>query len=63
MREARAPDLLVIGRRRSGDDADLGVIVLRAGRPVLLVPDTVARCHFSVWSWLGRIRVNAAADA
>ena len=42
LREARAADLLVIGRRRSGDDADPGVIVLRAGRPVLLVPDTAA---------------------
>jgi nucleotide-binding universal stress UspA family protein len=42
LREARAADLLVVGRRRSGDDADPGVIVLRAGRPVLLVPDTVA---------------------
>jgi nucleotide-binding universal stress UspA family protein len=42
LREARAADLLVIGRRRSRDDADPGVIVLRAGRPVLLVPDTVA---------------------
>jgi len=41
LREARAADLLVIGRRRSGDDADPGVIVLRAGRPVLLVPDTI----------------------
>ena len=42
LREARAADSLVIGRRRSGDDADPGVIVLRAGRPVLLVPDTAA---------------------
>jgi nucleotide-binding universal stress UspA family protein len=41
LREARAADLLVIGRRRGGDDADPGVIVLRAGRPVLLVPDTI----------------------
>ena len=42
LREARAADLLVIGRRRSGDEADPGVIVLRTGRPVLLVPDTAA---------------------
>jgi len=42
LREARAADLLVVGRRRSGDDADPGVVVLRAGRPVLLVPDTIA---------------------
>jgi nucleotide-binding universal stress UspA family protein len=40
LREARAADLLVIGRRRSGDDHDPGVILLRAGRPILLVPDT-----------------------
>ncbi|HKQ87487.1 MAG TPA: hypothetical protein VJS43_12055 [Candidatus Acidoferrales bacterium] len=42
LREARAADLLVVGRKRSKDDADPGVIVLRAGRPVLLVPDTIA---------------------
>src|SRR5262245_28967529 len=42
LREARAADLLVIGRRHSGSDDDPGVMVLRAGRPVLLVPDTVA---------------------
>jgi nucleotide-binding universal stress UspA family protein len=42
LREARAADLLIIGRRHSESDADPGVIVLRAGRPVLLVPDTVA---------------------
>jgi nucleotide-binding universal stress UspA family protein len=34
LREARAADLLVIGRRRSG------VLLLRAGRPIPLVPDT-----------------------
>jgi nucleotide-binding universal stress UspA family protein len=42
LREARAADLLVLGRKRNRDDADPGVIALRAGRPVLLVPDTVA---------------------
>jgi nucleotide-binding universal stress UspA family protein len=42
LREVRAADLLVVGRRRSADDADPGAIVLRAGRPVLLVPDTIA---------------------
>jgi nucleotide-binding universal stress UspA family protein len=42
LREARAADLLVIGPRRSEYDAEPGVIVLRAGRPVLLVPDAVA---------------------
>jgi nucleotide-binding universal stress UspA family protein len=40
LREARAADLLVIGRRRSSDDPDPGVILLRAGRPILLVPDS-----------------------
>jgi nucleotide-binding universal stress UspA family protein len=38
-REARAADLLIIGRRRSAGDYDPGAILLRAGRPVLLVPD------------------------
>jgi len=42
LREARAADLLIIGRRRGENDADPGVIVLRAGRPVLLVPDPIA---------------------
>ena len=42
LREARAADLLIIGRRHSENDADPGVIVLRAGRPVLLAPDTIA---------------------
>ena len=42
LREARAADLLVVGRKRSRDDADPGVIALRAGRPVLLVPDAIA---------------------
>jgi nucleotide-binding universal stress UspA family protein len=40
LREARAADLLIIGRRRSTGDYDPGAILLRAGRPVLLVPDT-----------------------
>lgn len=44
-REARAADLVIVGRR--ADQADLyyaldpGVTILRAGRPVLLVPDDV----------------------
>jgi nucleotide-binding universal stress UspA family protein len=42
LREARAADLMIIGRRRGGGDYDAGVILLRAGRPVLLVPDTAA---------------------
>jgi nucleotide-binding universal stress UspA family protein len=42
LREARAADLLIIGRKRSENDADPGAIVLRAGRPVLLAPDAIA---------------------
>jgi nucleotide-binding universal stress UspA family protein len=42
LREARAADLLIIGRGRGGGDDDPGVILLRAGRPVLLVPDAMA---------------------
>jgi nucleotide-binding universal stress UspA family protein len=42
LREARAADLLIIGRRRIGDEHDPGMILLRAGRPILLVPDTAA---------------------
>src|SRR6516164_3089487 len=45
-REARAADLIIVGARHTGgnmqDLADLGVILVRAGRPVLVVPDTVA---------------------
>jgi nucleotide-binding universal stress UspA family protein len=44
VRESRAADLLVIGPRRRGDplNVDPGVVVLRAGRPVLVVPDAAA---------------------
>jgi nucleotide-binding universal stress UspA family protein len=46
LREARAADLVIIGsQRRAGrvpDLADPGTIVLRAGRPVLVVPEAVA---------------------
>ena len=45
-REARAADLIIVGARHTGhsvhDLIDPGVIVLRAGRPVLVVPDTIA---------------------
>ena len=41
--EARAADLLIIGRETGSDDRDLaldpGIAILRAGRPVLIVPD------------------------
>jgi nucleotide-binding universal stress UspA family protein len=45
-REARAADLIIVGARHTGhsvhDLIDPGVILLRAGRPVLVVPDTIA---------------------
>jgi nucleotide-binding universal stress UspA family protein len=44
-REARAADLVIVGRRRLGSDVrdlvDPGAILLRAGRPVLVVPDVI----------------------
>jgi nucleotide-binding universal stress UspA family protein len=44
-REARAADLVILGRRADQGDLyyafDPGVTILRAGRPVLLVPDDV----------------------
>ena len=44
-REARAADLIIVGARHIRgnvqDLADPGVILLRAGRPVLVVPDTI----------------------
>jgi len=42
LREARAADLLIIGRRRGDHEHDPGIVLLRAGRPILLVPDTAA---------------------
>jgi nucleotide-binding universal stress UspA family protein len=45
-REARAADLIIVGARHSGgsvhDLVDPGVILLRAGRPLLVVPDVAA---------------------
>ena len=45
VREARAADLVIIGPRHRGgnlhDLVDPGVILLRTGRPVLVVPDVV----------------------
>jgi nucleotide-binding universal stress UspA family protein len=45
-RETRAADLVIIGTRQTGgnghDLVDPGAILLRAGRPVLVVPDVVA---------------------
>jgi nucleotide-binding universal stress UspA family protein len=42
-REARAADLVIVGPRHPADGVlvDPGVILLRTGRPVLIVPDTV----------------------
>jgi nucleotide-binding universal stress UspA family protein len=45
-REARAADLIIVGTRHTGgnvhDLVDPGVVLLRAGRPLLVVPDVVA---------------------
>jgi nucleotide-binding universal stress UspA family protein len=41
VREARAADLVIVGPRHGGAEYDPGLILLRAGRPILLVPDTV----------------------
>jgi hypothetical protein len=45
-REARAADLIIVGPRHPAANArdvvDPGVILLRAGRPVVVVPDIVA---------------------
>jgi nucleotide-binding universal stress UspA family protein len=44
-REARAADLVIIGRKQDPRDLyyslDPGITILRAGRPVLLVPDAI----------------------
>jgi nucleotide-binding universal stress UspA family protein len=42
VREARAADLVIVGRSHGGAEHDPGLILLRAGRPILLVPDTAA---------------------
>ena len=45
-REARAADLVIVGARHAAgemrDLVDPGVVLLRAGRPVLVVPDIIA---------------------
>ena len=45
-RDARAADLVIVGARHAGgnvhDFVDPGVILLRAGRPLLVAPDVVA---------------------
>ena len=47
-REARAADLIIVGPRHlgRGDLVDPGVILLRAGRPVLVVPEIVTPHSF-----------------
>jgi nucleotide-binding universal stress UspA family protein len=56
-REARAADLVIVGPRHAGDNvhdlADPGAILLRAGRPVLVVPDVIAplQLHRAVVAW------------
>jgi nucleotide-binding universal stress UspA family protein len=64
-REARAADLIIVGARHTGgnvhDLVDPGAILLRAGRPVLAVPDTSLRCSCAAWWWRGRTRASAAA--
>jgi nucleotide-binding universal stress UspA family protein len=42
VREARAADLVIMGRAHAGAEHDPGLILLRAGRPILLVPDSAA---------------------
>src|SRR5262249_18430594 len=42
LREARAADLLILGRKRSAIDYDPALMLLRAGRPILLVPDNAS---------------------
>jgi nucleotide-binding universal stress UspA family protein len=48
-REARAADLVIVGRRHMGvpahDLVEPGVILLRAGRPILVVPDVITPLH------------------
>jgi nucleotide-binding universal stress UspA family protein len=56
-REARAADLVILGPRRSAgqlhDLIDPGAILLRAGRPVLVVPDAVPplSLHRAIVAW------------
>jgi nucleotide-binding universal stress UspA family protein len=56
-REARAADLIIVGPRhpagKARDFVDPGVILLRVGRPVLVVPDIVAplQLHRPVVAW------------
>jgi nucleotide-binding universal stress UspA family protein len=57
IRQARAADLILVGSRHRAANAsglvDPGVILLRTGRPVLVVPDTVApfELHRTLVAW------------
>jgi hypothetical protein len=57
IRQARAADLILVGSRHRTANAsglvDPGVVLLRTGRPVLVVPDTVAplELHRSLVAW------------
>jgi nucleotide-binding universal stress UspA family protein len=42
VREARAADLIVVGSRRDAGALDPGRVIVNAGRPILVVPETVA---------------------
>jgi nucleotide-binding universal stress UspA family protein len=48
-REARAADLIILGPRHTGapahDLVEPGVVLLRAGRPILVVPDVITPLH------------------
>jgi nucleotide-binding universal stress UspA family protein len=57
VREARSADLIVIGRSKESEDVysslDLGGVVLKAGRPVLVVPEGISslRAEHVVIGW------------
>jgi nucleotide-binding universal stress UspA family protein len=60
--EARAADLVVVGREWDRRDTyfslDPGAAILRAGRPVLVVPEQVDSLRHDAWSWPGRTPVK-----
>ena len=64
-REARAADLIIVGARHTGsnvcDLVEPGVILLRAGRPLLVAPNVVTPPSFAGSWWRGRRRASAAA--
>lgn len=69
--EARCADLIITSARRgassnAGQHADAGKLVINAGRPVLIVPDSPATCRFTrvvvTWAETRECR-RAVADA